>query len=98
MSCNRIEWTTRHSSEAGEAATRGTFTMRDGAVASPAASNSLSSSANAPDEMFIASKSGRVQRLNTNSPLAMALAALCFMVSLVNASMGGREWTALKKL
>ena len=87
-----------HSSAAGEAATRGAFTMRDGAGASPAASNSLSPDASAPEEMFMASKRGRVQRLKTNSPVAMAMPALCFMVSLVKASMGGREWTALKKL
>ena len=51
-----------------------------------------------PEEMFIASNSRCVQRLNTNSPVAMALAALCFMLSLLKASMGGREWMALKKL
>ena len=48
--------------------------------------------------MFIASNRARVQRLKTNSPLAMALAALCFMVSEVKASIGGLECTALKKL
>ena len=46
----------------------------------------------------MASKRGRVQRLKTNSPVAMAMPALCFIISLVKASMGGREWTALKKL
>jgi hypothetical protein len=97
-SCSRIECATRHSSAAGEAATRGARTRRHGAAASPAASNSLSPPASAPEEAFMASKSRRAQRLNTNSPLAIALAALCFMDSLVKASMGGREWTALKKL
>jgi hypothetical protein len=36
--------------------------------------------------------------LKTNSPVANALSTLSFIVSLVKASMGGRECTALKKL
>ena len=51
-----------------------------------------------PEEMFIASNSGRVDRLKTNSPVAIALAALCFIDSEVKASIGGFECTALKKL
>ena len=98
MSCNCMECVTLHSKAAGAAATRGAFTMRQGAVASPAASNSLTPSGKVSEEMFMASKSARVQRLNTNSPVAIALAALCFMLSLVKASMGGLECTALKKL
>ena len=98
ISCNCMECVTLHSSAAGEAATRGAFTTRQGAVASPAASNSLTPSGKESEEMFIASNKGRVQRLKTNSPVAMAFAALCFMLSLVKASMGGLECTALKKL
>ena len=50
-----------------------------------------SSSERFPYFLAIASESG-------NSPVAIALAALCFMLSLVKASMGGLECTALKKL
>ncbi len=64
---------------------------------SPAAANSLSPSGCAPDDTFIASNRWRGHRLKTNSPVAIALAALCFMVSEVNITMGGRECTALKK-
>ncbi len=96
-SWNCIECTTRHSSAAGDAATRGAFTTRDGATSRPAATNSSSPTASAPEEMFIASNNGRVQRLKTNSPVAIALAALCFIDSLVNISIAGRECTALKK-
>ena len=97
VSCSCIDDTTLHSSDAGEAATRGARTMRQGASARPAAANSLSPSACAPDDTFIASNNTRGTRLKTNSPVAIAFAAECFIVSLVNISIGGRECTALKK-
>ena len=47
-------------------ATRGTATMRDGAVVKPASSNSLMSGGAGAQLAFIASASGRVARFQTN--------------------------------
>ena len=71
MSCDSL-----HSNATGLAATRGAATSRDGAASSPAAANSSTS---CPVELaFIAAASGRVTRFQTNSPVACALATLCF--------------------
>ena len=98
ISCNCMECVTLHPGAAGAEAMRGAFTMRHGAVASLAASNLLTPFGKKSEETFIALDSGGVQSLNKNSPEAMALATLCFMVLLVKARMGRLECAALKKL
>ena len=87
-----------HSIAAGLAATRGGFTTTLGAASIPAASNSETPAGSVPELAFIASNSGRVERLKTNSPEAMAYSVVCFIPSEEKHSTAGREPSALKKL
>ena len=91
-------WITLHSSAAGLSATRIALTFRHGAMVSPANSNSLTPGATPAELTFIALASATVDRLQTNSPVAMALAGESFIPSLEKPTIGGLLAIAAKKL
>src|SRR4029077_4429422 len=68
----------RHSRLAGEAATRGGFTLIEGALSNLASVNSSTSGAAAADVALTASRRSKVARLNTNSPVARTFASVSF--------------------
>ena len=61
-----------HSSATGDSATRGGFTIRQGAGVSPAKSSSLCPRGSGAEVAFIASRKSQVARLQTNSPVSSA--------------------------
>jgi len=87
-----------HSSAAGASATRGGITIRLGAAPSFANSNSLTPCGREADVRFIFSASGRVTRLQTNSPVALIFDTVSFHPAELNMTIGGWSHTALKKL
>ncbi len=91
-------WTTRHSIAHGLSATRGGVTSRDGAIVSPARSNSLRPRGSGADVSFIASRSSQVARFHTNSRSSPANVDESFAPKLEKASIGGSSPIALKKL
>src|ERR1035441_3641049 len=86
----------RRNHSAGASATRGGITIRLGAAASFADSNSLTPCGRAADVWFIFSASGRVTRLQTNSPVALILDTVSFHPDELNMTIGGWSHTALK--
>src|SRR5690606_15963483 len=88
---------TLHSSAAGAAATRGAFTIIDGAISMPAWSNSLTLSGASIDDAFIFSARSRLARLATNSPVSTALRALSLGWSEQNMTLIGLLEIMLKK-
>lgn len=73
-----MSWVSRHSNDAGLAATRGGAIRREGAVASPASVNSSTSAGTIAALAFIASARARVARFQVNSRVAAMLATLSF--------------------
>ncbi len=68
----------RHSMCTGDSATRGAFTIREGALVSPATLNSSMPWGAAVEESLILCISSSVHRLNTNSPVSRTLRRLSF--------------------
>jgi hypothetical protein len=87
-----------HSIEQGLPATRGGATSRDGAISSPARSNSESPRTSGAEVSFICSRSSHVTRFHTNSRRSPAKVAESLAPVLEKASMCGPSATALKKL
>ena len=87
-----------HSKAAGASATRGGLTQRDGALVSPASSNSSTPGATGAELMFIASRSAQLAIEQVNSPLSSMLRRLSLWPPEENITIGGRSLTALKKL
>jgi hypothetical protein len=95
-SCSCTRCVTRHSSDTGDAATRGGVTSRAGAISSSAAANSLWPRGSEADVAFICSRSSQVAMFQTNSSPDPANVAESFGPSLENITIGGRSQTALK--
>ena len=68
----------RHSMLAGEAATRGGFTITLGALSSPASSNSSAPYGASIELRFICSRRSQVTRFVTNSPVSRTLTMVSF--------------------
>jgi hypothetical protein len=71
---SRTDWTCRHSRWTGLSFTRGARTRREGALVTPASSNSSTPCGAGAALRFIASRRSQVARLTTNSPVASTLA------------------------
>ena len=67
-----------HSSAAWASAIRGTFTTCDGAVVSPAISNSFTSAGKSVAQMFILGIKSSVTTFTTNSPVRRMFLAVSF--------------------
>jgi hypothetical protein len=85
-----------HSSAAGDAATRGGRTSREGAGSSPACAISLSPRASGAEVSFMASRRSHVARLQTNSPVSSMKAWASLPALAENATIGGRSEIWLK--
>src|SRR4029077_6379716 len=96
MSERRTVCSHLHSSAQGESFTRGGFTSREGAAASPVFSISLTPRANGAAAPFICSRRSQVARLQTNSLVSSANATESLRPSLANITVGGWSVSPLK--
>ena len=89
----------RHSSEMGDAATRGGRTNLEGAFSRPTRSNSSTARATVSEDAFICSRRANVTRLKTNSLVSRTFARLSFSPPSTCCALGqkntvGGDWQA----